>query len=261
MVTWQKNVSELLNESLTFEWFVNSYKLFITSPYFDVKKNVMKLPNVDRKTTKKNEFVTADFFDFSIHGVATYNYNYSQKLEKLNFIPLLFIHVRLWQDGIEGIKTDDIFHNYRWIKKFMAHISDCLSELIDNTTDRIYSLYLQTFEINLNRFLLHKFQRIIDEYEEAYQNLDRLEFDLNQDELGALLYLIQHFVSGVNSDNRKGKIDFHTFCNRYFYYNKGKDFAPIKNVSKKISEAKTGENHEALEKVFGLIKTAHRRES
>ena len=72
---------------------------------------------------------------------------------------------------------------------------------------------------------------------EAYQ--DKLEFNLKQDELAALLYIL--YKAGFIHTPAGDHSSYLNFCKNHFHFKnqkQGMDFSPAKGIIKKFSEAR-----------------------
>jgi hypothetical protein len=91
-----------------------------------------------------------------------------------------------------------------------------------------YSAILSNFITKLRMLLQHKYKRhlVLAHLEIDYDENSRLVFDVSQDELSALLYVLN--AAGFFRLIAPGDTHFINFCKERFYYSKGVEKVPTK---------------------------------
>ena len=119
-----------------------------------------------------------------------------------------------------------------------------------------YSDVLSYFYFTLMNRLNESYKEyvVLSTIEHQYDEKNRLVFDLTQDELGALLYILN--TAGFIKVIVPGDTDFVNFCTDRFYYSKGVEKVPTKasGLRKKYNDAKS--DPRILAMVIDKFKTA-----
>ena len=93
------------------------------------------------------------------------------------------------------------------------------------------------------------------------KTVDKLTFNINQDQLASLLHLLKESEI-LNLETTQDLTNFYSFCNKYFYCNKrGVGYAPIKDSKIRINDIKNKQAPDALDKVMKDLKNAYDRYS
>jgi len=155
--------------------------------------------------------------------------------------------------GIVEVKV-----NHKIILNSIDTISNALEDLQSVNSSEEYLEFLTFFLFKTKQKISKEYGHFKRAYDISESYKDKLDFNLKQDELAALLYILfkAEFINTPSGDTSL----YLNFCKNYFHFkNQKKDleFAPAKGIIKKFSEARgPGYSTKARESIITRLKKA-----
>jgi hypothetical protein len=259
-MTIQEQVAALMSQ-LNYEWFKEKETEFKKEPFYHSETNritgTIEESNYCEVGDKWVEEKREISFDLDLSKYCwnnNYHYGISSISEETNaFLSLDACSVA--SDIVSVLKKytenfTDSKATHRAILKALDIVASKIQEMKKAHTDVDYNDVLDQFRLSLGGLLGRENRHILEQID-LLSTEDTLKFRLQQEELVALLLILQRsgFLQHDEGDN-----SFLHFCANYFsYYNsRDKDFKKPTNVGtlqKKYSEFRCSENFDMLKKI------------
>jgi hypothetical protein len=154
---------------------------------------------------------------------------------------------------VEVLSAADSVTKYKGLKKAEEVVTEAINQLKKTTS--IPHDFLEYFESQSVSELWIFNSKTVEQYRLS-DAPEVLHFDLNQDQLAALVYLLSETGLIDNIDNKTAKSHFYNFCQRHFYCLKkgSKEFSQVLHLAKKVSDIKKGETLKPFDEVFERLK-------
>ena len=259
-ILFQKIDNEV--SKLSHEWFLEKMKLFEKEPFY-----VKSLEKVYEVIMDKDFFIDDDgeFFetereivvDRDLNNYCWNSFFYgSIKRESLSYpdesykdIPIDAIVVS--SSILELIKLET--SQYTKIKaihslliKTISHIKKYTTILTESKSDSLYAMAILHIREQFQIKLFKAFDYTQKQMDLLDASVDKLEFNLNQEQLAALLFILNKcgFFNTINFNDTS----FLIFCRDYFYFKKGDNYkrpTSVKSFTDKYREFLRFENSPA----------------
>lgn len=107
-------------------------------------------------------------------------------------------------------------------------------------------------------YIRKKFQRIVNQYIHGYKSDYQLDFELNKQQLAALLFLIEK--AGMLTKKDRGVMNKYDFFEHFFYWTNASDDSvhKLSGLKKNFSEFKNGVRVNSVNEVFEMLKKANK---
>jgi hypothetical protein len=176
-----------------------------------------------------------------------------------NFREVSFIIASKIQKYVSELKSNGIIEGIREIIKIRFHFQEKISEIIELLVKETENVEYKT---TMNHFLISCIYELEDKikidktlFNLTYPSDDKLEFNLQQEELAALLYILNR--AQVFNTSNYNDTSILKFCARYFYFKKKGEYqAPTseKAFSDKYRENMRDTAGKGLEKIIARLK-------
>lgn len=253
-----------LASKLSYEWFLLMKKTFQEETFYDSDKNkIVDIPLdsdfdggvviFSKNSMDLNRYSWNSFFPGSL------NHTVSQLEEAPIRLPLETKDVakeilQVVMSETQGMKAAKAVDNYIHgvLKTLETEFISMAVTPDDYEYDSVLTFFLYQVRVMVSKeFAIVKKEIELTEYE------DRLEFKLSQEELAALLYVLNK--AGVLNTSDFNDTSFLHFCQKYFYFSfkdKFKKPSSFSSLSDKYREFVRGENGRNLDKMKDrLIRT------
>lgn len=134
---------------------------------------------------------------------------------------------------------------YDFVKLSNQILHKEVAKLREKNTQIIYNQVLDDFEIRINSLLHRKYEKELLTSAISFQTDDKLEFNVGQEQLAALLAILDEAKILKIGNTAKEQQKFFEFCQRYFYFTlnkKAKRSETVKTFRDKFKEAKNAIN-------------------
>jgi len=220
---------------LSYEWFLEKKKLFENEPFFD--KSLGKVYDV---ITDKYFFTEDDGKIFETereividrdltHYCWNSNFYGSIQRDSINYPDESIINTPIDANVISstilGLITEEASHyteikaTHTLLTKTYSHLKTFTNELTKTNTDSLYLMAISYFREQFQLQLVKAFDYTLKQIDLLDTQVDKLEFNLGQEELAALLFILNkcEFFNTANIYDTS----FLRFCRDYFYFKKG----------------------------------------
>lgn len=147
-------------------------------------------------------------------------------------------------------KISDPIYLYKISQEFGEIFNNLINNKIVSCSNKDQKSILVGFQKRVNYYLNSKFENEKEVYEINKHYTDFLDFNITQEELISLMYIL--YSSDMFNANESPKSDFKNFTSKYFRYKKGNEYVCIGNrkwVSNKFSDILSGNGGKGVEKV------------
>ena len=266
MVTWDQDINTVITRYFNFQWYENLRKRFSSNKYYNQDINEIENPTtyfIDDGTCgdvieiQHNE----TFFTYCWLGISQ---DIGETEENKTNKTLIFgydITLELVKAIKYHLPMGDIETSNKMIKSSIAYIEELFEKFKKVTPHVEYALLLNNMFEKISEWLNASFRDIIALDVLREKTVDKLTFNINQDQLASLLHLLKESEI-LNLETTQDLTNFYSFCNKYFYCNKrGVGYAPIKDSKIRINDIKNKQAPDALDKVMKDLKNAYDRYS
>jgi len=259
-----KAVSDLVSK-LNYDWFKEKKSFFIKETFYNKKheKIVDTLPNSDYYEDEKGNFIEENrdiVLDIDLTSYCWYSDypgSFQDSLLQNDQIPIdvPFDAIDIANEILSLIITNtEKFTEPKSINNYILSVIDSakktIKSLLVKNEDVEYEGVLDNFFSKTRKLISKKFYHIKHQVELSDDYEERLEFNLTQEELAALLYILNK-AEVFNTINFNDTTFLH-FCQQYFYFKyKGEYKRPtsFKTFSDKYREYVRGENGKTLSEI------------
>jgi hypothetical protein len=255
--------------ALSYEWFTNKSELFKKEPGYNFEKNVIEVvinnpPDHDESTEASTHQASFKFpFFFKDYCWDADFPGCTEQLTGRSIAPVRDSKGVL-SSLITGltIEMDLVYDNlskHRLLSKAEREVDDAIFQLTEINDDAEYYEILMDFSNRFHKSISEQFWEVKRIYEYTADVNEKLEFDLNQDELACFVFLLMKAGIVHNPDiGRKSIIDF---CSRHFYFWNQKKHIHTEalDLQKKLSDAKQEQLQTAMGNVKNKLSAALRR--
>ncbi|MBP9213702.1 MAG: hypothetical protein KBF36_04025 [Chitinophagaceae bacterium] len=254
--------------SLNYSWFLKKKEFFLKESFYDAKADEITFeisnPNFNPKEPEEekeyfeikfdlNEYCWVSYFEGCLHSALGETHEWYYEIpddakEAANKV-VDFI-------SFSTSKYTETKAIHKFILKVIDTITEELKSLNSSTDDIVYSNFLIYFSSKTRKEISKKFGHIAQQIS-FLESSDYLEFNLTQDQLAALL-LILNKAGFINSTDFNDTRFLH-FCAAHFKFKiKGTYKTPndFKALSKKYSAIKNDDNTKAIPEVVTRLKNA-----
>lgn len=153
----------------------------------------------------------------------------------------------------------DVKVSFNLVDKSISLVESALTEISNASTNDNFHKVCSYLRIKVRSYIWNHFSIIRDRYLYGMATNIRLEFDLNKQQLAALVYLItESKMLDKNQENLTGKYDF---FETYFYWtDQATDSKhPLGEVRKLLSTFRQGERYNSVDEVMKYINEAYNK--
>ena len=255
-------------DQLSPEWFQSKLKYFQAETFYDQTENIIY--DIIRSESWYTDDQTGEEIDLSTETEININFNQycwsdyypdslSSREETAEGMPLDGNYIsscilQVLESIIEDVKEVPNIHQN--ILGTIDIVSDEINRLCRTYNDVLYHSALAFFLTRFREDLTHRYRHIKRNYNSLTTYKPKLEFSLNQEELGALLYFLNKAEVFFPED--QGDTRFLNFCQDHFYFLNGvsKTQTRATQVKKKFNDAKNLPIFSARDKVRQLLMNA-----
>lgn len=255
---FQENICKLINVQYSIDWYNDLLSKFKGSKFYDLKENVFVDPQIHILFDLEQDPVEMEMqLDLTFNQWFKKIYYSDSEQERLGFTSNPYKTLKYSLDSIINlvhalIKGADTITSYRYVETVIASIENEFNNLkMLNQTNSDYCDLLDIVFVKMVMEMRDAFFIVSELYDANTTYKERIEFDLNQSQMLALIYLIAE-ADHFNESDKFAKKNFYKFCERYFYCKKDGDngYAPIGNFSKTIYKIKKGTKDSSLDMIL-----------
>lgn len=178
--------------------------------------------------------------------------------EKLDSFDAISVVGSICESIDELISSNDVQANFNIINSASNIFSEAMNKLISNPDSN--GQFIQTCRFITEKGVLmirKRFERIVQQYIYGSESNINLEFELNKQQLAALIFLIEQ--AGMLTKKNRGALGKYEFFEKYFYWTNPSDDSSnrLVNLNKNLSEFKHGIRINAVIEVFDMLKKAN----
>ena len=267
-------VAEILNflDQINLEWYYKKKNAFQKEGLFDEKLGkIYSCIEIDNSHVNEDgDFISekreclididivnycwdSDFFygsESSATAIDGIEYDFPMSLKNISYKILEKVNEYYSAAGTSNNIAHSLYNILDKVKEsLIANINSTRVEKADKRKDSIkaaqqveeeYKEILLFFYFNLKTILQNRYKHylVLSSLELEYEENSRLVFDVSQDELSALLYILN--TAGFFRSIASGDTEFINFCKERFYYSKGVKKEPTKavDIRRKYNEVK-----------------------
>ncbi|QEC68748.1 hypothetical protein FRZ67_16080 [Panacibacter ginsenosidivorans] len=245
-------VSEWVSE-LNNQWFLEKQKTFGEEWIYDKKKGKIYevFPNSDYyededewKEINRDIIIDIDFIQYCWDSYFKQSFSEQDLSDKVIPVDTRKISNRILNfiithtiDFTEPTAINNL------IIEVIETIRNAMKQLLIGNSDEVYDKVLDIFFFNTRKEISRRFGHIKQEVELIDDYKYRLEFDLNQEQLAALLFILNK-AELLNTLNVNDTSFLH-FCQQFFYFKFKDDYKhpnSFRTISDKYNECKGGLN-------------------
>ncbi len=157
------------------------------------------------------------------------------------------------------ISENDVHMSFNIINSASLIFSENMQILITQSKGNIK--YEQVLIFIVDKGTLHirkKFERIAQQYIYGKESIIKLDFELNKQQLAALIFLIDE--AGMLTEKKRGAFGIYDFFEKHFNWTDHSDLSKkqLIGLKKNISEFKNGVRTNSVAEVFEMLKKANK---
>ena len=158
----------------------------------------------------------------------------------------------------ELIPGNDVQGSFKIINAASINFSEIVEKKISES--KFDAQYMQVCRFIAERGVLiikKRFERIVKQYIYGNESIINLDFELNKQQLSALIFLIDE--AGMLTEKKRGVFGKYEFFEKYFYWTSPTDLSKnqLIGLKKNISEFKSGVRTNSVNQVFEMLKKAN----
>lgn len=157
------------------------------------------------------------------------------------------------------IPENDVPISYNIINSASLIFSEGMQTLINQSKGNDKFKKVLSFITARGTFYIRKkFQRIVNQYIHGNKSDYQLDFELNKQQLAALLFLIEK--AGMLTKKDRGVMNKYDFFEHFFYWTNASDDSvhKLSGLKKNFSEFKNGVRVNSVNEVFEMLKKANK---
>lgn len=157
------------------------------------------------------------------------------------------------------ISANDVQTSYNIINSASLIFSENMQTLVSKSKGNDKLEHVLSFIADKGTFYIRKkFERIVQQYIYGSQNNIQLDFELNKQQLAALLFLIEK--AGMLTKKDRGVMKKYDFFEHFFYWTNASDDSvhKLSGLKKNFSEFKNGVRVNSVNDVFDMLQKANK---
>jgi hypothetical protein len=157
------------------------------------------------------------------------------------------------------LPKDDVISSYNIVNNVQILFREKMNGLASNNSDQQYRRVCYFISEKGSSLIRTLFDDVAQRFKYGEQSPHRLEFDLNKQQLAALIFLMDQAGFITNKPRNEGR-KYEFFENHFFWTNSAKDTQhPLTGLKGLMEKIRSSEKARAVDEVMDMLKRAHKK--